>query len=55
MSIALSTCVLFILLIQSVNWAQFLNILFLFPLFGVTAVPAFRIVIVLLTGIYESL
>ena len=49
MSLALSTCVLFILLMQSVNGAQFSNITFLFLLFGVAAVPVFKIVIVPLT------
>ena len=39
MSLALSTCVLFISLIQSVIRAQFLNITFLFLSFG-TAVVA---------------
>ena len=36
MSLALSICVLFILLMQSVNGAQFLNANSLFPLFGLS-------------------
>ena len=34
MCLALSICVLFILLMQSVNGAQFLNTIFLLELFG---------------------
>ena len=55
MSVALSICVLFISLMQSVTGAQFLNTTFLFPLFGVAAIPVFGTVIVLLIAIYGSL
>ena len=50
MSLALSICVLFILLMKSVNGAQFLIIIF-FLLFGFAAVPVFGAVIVPLTSI----
>ena len=40
MSLTLSTCALFISLMQSVNRAQFLNITFIFPLFVATSVAA---------------
>ena len=53
MSLALSTCVLFISLMKSVNQVQFLNITFL-PLFAPPAANA-AIVIVPLTSIYASL
>ena len=52
MSLSLSTCVLFISLMQSVNGAQFLNITFLFLLFGAADVPVFRILRVPLTCMY---
>ena len=55
MSVALSICVLFISLMQSVSGAQFLNTTFSFPLFGVAAIPVFGTVIVLLIAIYGSL
>ena len=55
MSVALSICVLFISLMQSVSGAQFLNTTFLFPLFGVAAIPVFGTVIVLLIAMYGSL
>ena len=57
MSLALSTCVLFILLIQLVNGAQFLNIT---PLslssvcLAAASAPAPAIIIVHLTKIYAS-
>ena len=56
MSLALSTCVLFISLMQSVNGASFLNITFLLALFAAAA-PAvvFGTVIVPLTSIHASL
>ena len=54
MFLALFTRALFILLMQSVNGAQFLNITFLFVSFGVTAVSLFGIVIVPLTCMYAS-
>ena len=53
MSLALSICVLFILITQSVNGAQFLIHIF-FPLFGFAAVPLFRTIIFGLTSIYAS-
>ena len=54
MSLALSICVLFILITQSVNGAQFLiNIFFL--LFGFAAVPVFGTIIFRLTSIYASI
>ena len=49
-SLALSTCVLFISLMQLVNGAQFLNITFLFLLFGAAAVPMLFTYIVPLTS-----
>ena len=56
MSLALSICVLFISLMQSVNGAQFLNTNFLWLLFEFTAGGgAGANVIVPLTGIYASL
>ena len=54
MSLALSICVLFISLMQSVNGAQFLNTTSLFPLFGLSLACA-AIYIVPLTGIDASL
>ena len=55
MSLALSICVLFISLIESVNGAQFLNTTSLFQLFGAAPVPLFGTVIVPLTAMYVSL
>ena len=55
MSLALSICVLFISLIQSVKGVQFLNITSLFLLFWVATVPIFGTVIVPLTTMYASL
>ena len=40
---------------QSVNGAQFLNITFLFLLFGAAPVPVLLTVIAPLTGMYASL
>ena len=54
-SSALSTCILFISLMQFVNGAQLLNITFLLLLFGAAAVPVLLTVIVPLTSIYASL
>ena len=45
-SLALTICILFISLIQSVNGAQFLNTTSLFLLFGGAAVPVFGTVTV---------
>ena len=56
MSLALSTCVLLISLIQLVNGAPFLNITFLSPL--ITAAPEAAVLLTLivpLTKIYASL
>ena len=54
MSLALSICVLFISLMQSVNGAQFLKAFSLSTLFGIfTACSA--TVFFLITGIYASL
>ena len=56
MSLALSTCVLFILLIPSVNVAQFLIATFLLLLFAATpAAVVFANDIFLFTSIYASL
>ena len=58
MSLELFICVVFILLRQSVNGAQFLNISFSFLLFGPSAVPGavlFGTVIVPSTSMYVSL
>ena len=55
MSLALSTCVLFISLMQSVNGVQYLNIAFIFLLFVDAVVPAFATVIVPLTIKYALL
>ena len=56
MSLALSTCILFILHMQSVNGAQFSNITFLPVLFAAVAAAAvFGTVIVSLTCMYFSL
>ena len=52
---ALSIWVLFILPLQLVNEAQFLNITFLFLLFGAAAVPVLLIDTFPLTSIYASL
>ena len=54
MSLVLSIHVLFISLMQSVNGALFLIIIF-FLLFGAAAVPVFGISMVPLTSIYASL
>ena len=54
MYLALSISVLFTSLMQSVNGAQFLIIIF-FLLFGFAASPVFETVIVPLTSIYASL
>ena len=54
MSLALSICVLFISLMQSVNRPQFSIIIF-FLLFVFAAVPVFVTVIVPLTSTYASL
>ena len=55
MSWALSICVLFILLMQSVNGVRFLNINFLLALFAAAPSAAvFGIVIVPLKCIYAS-
>ena len=48
MYLALSTCILFISLMESVNGGQFLSIIF-FLLFGAATAPVFRIVVVPLT------
>ena len=55
MSLPLSTCVLFILLMQSINRAQLLNATFVFTLFEL-AFPAaeFAIDLVPLTSVYAS-
>ena len=53
MSLILSTCVLFILLIQPVNGSQFLNVTFLLLLLPPTGNVA--TVIVPVTGIHASL
>ena len=56
MSLALSTCVLLISLMQLVNGAQFLNITFLLVLFAsASAAAALLTVIVPLTKIYALL
>ena len=55
MSLALSICVLFISLVQSVNAAQFLNTTSLFLLFGAAAFFAFGTPIVPLKVMYASL
>ena len=52
-SLAISICVLFILLMQLVN--ELLSISFLLALFGAAAVPVFGIDIVPLTCMYASL
>ena len=54
MSLTLSTCVLFISLMQPVNGAQFLNITFLLSLFGFAPASG-AIDIVPLTRIFASL
>ena len=53
-SLVLSISVLFILLMQSVNRAQFLNTMFVFSLFGLSLYCA-TIDIASLTSIYASL
>ena len=56
MSLALSTCVLLISLMQLVNGAQFLNMTILLVLFAAAPAPAVLLtVIVPLTIIYASL
>ena len=56
MSLALSTCVLFILLIQLVNGAKFLNTTFLLVLFALEPAAAVLLTaIVPLTRTYASL
>ena len=56
MFLALSTCVLFISLMQSVNGAQILKITFLLPLFtAADATVMFGFVIVPLKSTYASL
>ena len=56
MYLALSICVLFILLMQLVNGAQFLNITFLLVLLAATpAAAVLSTVIFRLTRIYASL
>ena len=56
MSLALSTCVLFISLMQLMNGAQFLNVTFLLVLFALaSAAVELLTVIVPLTRIYASL
>ena len=56
MSLALSTCLLLISIMQLVNGIQFLNITFLLVLFASASAPAmFLTVIVHLTRIYGSL
>ena len=55
MSLALSICLLFISLMQSVNDAQFLNTTSLFLLFGATTLPVFGTAIVPLTVVCASL
>ena len=55
-SLVLSTCVLFILLMQSVNGAQLLSITFLFVLFAASAAAVVSATdVVALTNIYASL
>ena len=52
--LALSICVLFVSLMQSVNRAQFLNNIFLLALFGLS--PTYSVIDVFpLTSIYASL
>ena len=54
MCLALSICVLFVSLMQSVNRAQFLNNIFLLALFGLS--PTYSVVgVVPVTSIYASL
>ena len=54
MCLALSICVLFVSLMQSVNRAQFLNNIFLLALFGLS--PTYSVIDVFpLTSIYASL
>ena len=56
MSLALSTYVLFILLTQSRNGAQFLNFIFLLVLFAAApAAEVYSIDIIPLTSVYASL
>ena len=54
MFLALSTCVLFISLMQSVNEAEFLNICFKFALFA-SAAAVFTNIILPLSSMYVSL
>ena len=51
-SCASSTCVLFISLMQLINGAYFLNVTFLFQLFGAAAVPVCGTTLVPLTCMY---
>ena len=54
--LSISICVLFILLMQLINGAQFLNITFLLALFSsASAAAVFGTVVVPLAGIYASL
>ena len=55
MSLALSTYVLFVLLMLTENGAHILSIIFFTLLFRVAAVPVFVAVIVLMISIYGSL
>ena len=57
MSLALSICVLFISLMQSVNGVQFLNTTSLFPLFILSAACDATVIvhICIYTSIYASL
>ena len=56
MPLALSTWVLFILFMQSVNGAQFLNIAFLFVLLAAAPSAAVLLTVIFpLTSIYASL
>ena len=55
MSLSFSTCVFFIPLMQSVNGAQFLNITFIFLVFGAATILVFETAIVYLTNMYASL
>ena len=53
MTVALSICLLFIPLMQSVNGAHLLIIIF-FLLYGAATAPVFSTIIVSLTSIYAS-
>ena len=54
-SLALCICILFISLMELVNKAQFLVIIFFLSFAAAPAAAVFRTVIVVLTSIYESL